>query len=130
MTDKRWKKIVARSAEDVIGDAELSDESRALLAPGSTPEAFIEELARAGQVLDAVKVLAYSLPRREAVWWACKCVPDMQDVSGNKSELLCLDAAEKWVYDPVDDRRLAAWRVRSPCARSVHAPSRCGLSAV
>lgn len=110
MNEERWKKIVAQKAKDVIGNVELTDESLALLTDEIRPEAFVRALESEGQLMDAIKTLAYSLPRREAVWWACKCVPDMQDVVSAKSELEALDIAEKWVYEPTDDRRTAAFK--------------------
>jgi hypothetical protein len=37
------------------------------------PPKFLQALLTAGKVEDAVTFCAYLLPRREAVWWACRC---------------------------------------------------------
>lgn len=74
------------------------------------PVAFLQKLAAAGKLDDAVAFCAYLLPRREAVWWACGCV---RALSGDiaQSEAACLLAAEAWVYEPDDERRQAALKL-------------------
>jgi len=107
--EKRWKKIIAKRACDVVHAEDLSDASAAMLAEEMGPEDFIVTLSKAGQRLDAAKVLAYALPRREAVWWACMCAREMAGVVGDESQQRALAAAEKWVYEPTDEHRTAAY---------------------
>lgn len=64
---------------------------RSLLA-GSTPE-------------DAISFCAYVLPRREAVWWACQCVRQIESPLAQADERF-IAKAEAWVKDPDDDTRL------------------------
>lgn len=106
---ERWKKIVAQKAIDAIGEDQLNDEAAELLTPDISPEQLVNDLAEQGQWVDAVRALAQFLPRREAAWWACLCAREMPFVVENESELKALKAAEKWVYEPTTENRLAAF---------------------
>ena len=77
-------------------------------APGDrAPIDFLKALASNGTIGEAVTFCAYLLPKREAVWWACGCVRLLLgDLA--KDQAAGLLAAEAWVYQPDDQRRLAA----------------------
>src|SRR5581483_6117015 len=55
--------------------AEISEAARALLQPNMTAERYVSLLVERGEFADAVRFLAHSLPKREAVWWAWFCAP-------------------------------------------------------
>lgn len=68
----------------------------------------LAELDAAGAVTDMLKLLAASLPGREATWWACLAG---RDVIGAEAEPTpALAAAEAWVFRPGDETRRAAFR--------------------
>lgn len=72
-----------------------------------SPIHFLKALSSADKLPDAVTFCAYLLPRREAVWWACKSVRALSDqVAPDRAAGLL--AAEAWVYEPDDVRRQAA----------------------
>lgn len=79
--------VATRPADDI----DPLDHARALLA-SSRPR-------------DAVLFLSHLLPRREAVWWAARCVRALV-AEGGADE--ALSAAETWVRTPEDDNRRAA----------------------
>lgn len=54
----------------------------------------------------AIALCAYILPRREAVWWGCRSLRAMQQLS--PAEVAILGAAEAWVRQPEDAQRRAA----------------------
>ncbi len=57
---------------------------------------------------EAARLLAYALPEREAVWWACMCVEDTGDTSSAGRQ--AVEAAEAWVRRADEHtRREAAW---------------------
>jgi len=77
-------------------------------APTEEPSInFLKGLAAQGRLEDAFTFCAYLLPRREAVWWACACVRKLTPTL-DKNKAAGLVAAEEWVQQPENDRRLAA----------------------
>ncbi|WP_426689579.1 DUF6931 family protein [Rhodanobacter ginsengiterrae] len=85
---------------------ELSEPASALLTPDMTAQAAVQALVAAGQVQDALKLLARMLPKRYAVAWLCQCardqVLDPEDRAG-------ASLAEKWVREPNESNRRAAF---------------------
>jgi hypothetical protein len=70
---------------------------------------FLRRLAANGKLEDAVAFCAYVLPRREAVWWACKSVRAFLNEPINaKFDTKPLLLAEEWVAQPEEKRRLVA----------------------
>ena len=55
----------------------------------------------------AVTYCVYLLPRREAVWWGCETFRRL-DPSPTEDELVALEAAETWVFQTDELRRLEA----------------------
>ena len=75
-----------------------------------TPLDFVKSLVSAGKLPEAVAFCAYLLPRREAVWWACTSARLLaEDLALARPD--GLKAAESWVYEPDDLRRLHALRI-------------------
>jgi hypothetical protein len=82
----------------------LGEPARALLRPGWTARQYLDGLIAAGHLSDAIRLLAYVLPRREAVWWACQCVR-AGTPEPPPSEAQALRAAERWVVSAGDNHR-------------------------
>jgi hypothetical protein len=83
---------------------ELSPEAVALLLPALSPQAFMALLVKGRHFGDAVRFLAFALPPREGIWWAC--------VTARASELTpahadCLERAIAWAYAPDEAKRRA-----------------------
>ncbi len=75
-----------------------------------SPIKFIRELVAAGKLAEGVTFCAYLLPRREAVWWACISARTLaEDIARERPDALL--AAEAWVYQPDDQRRLCALEI-------------------
>lgn len=123
-----WKKINADKVAAIIDLQELEAESIALLGADMWPEKFIEVLSDAGRWLDAIKVLAHALPRREAVWWACMCATQVESLKTDKEELAALESAEKWVFKPTDEHRADAFQMAQK-SRSSSLGTMCALAA-
>ncbi|MFC5525017.1 DUF6931 family protein [Rhodanobacter ginsengisoli] len=89
---------------------ELSEPASALLKPDMTAQTAVQTLVGAGQVQDALKLLARLLPKRYAVAWLCQCardqVLDPEDKAG-------ASLAEKWVREPNESNRRAAFEFAS-----------------
>ena len=68
----------------------------------------LAELDEAGAVLDMLKLIAASLPPREAAWWACLAARDM--LGPETEPTPSLKAAEAWVFRPSEQTRAAAFK--------------------
>ncbi len=99
--------IAATTAKEVCGRFQLEPEAQKLLKEGQTPRQFFELLMEKGLYLDAIRFLAYALPSREVVGWACLCVRHASGQGASKITGAQL-AAERWVADPSEENRRAA----------------------
>ena len=97
------KKITATAAGDIARQAKLSEKAEALLTGAATPAAYLGALMEAGLDADAVRFLAFALPKREAVWWACLAARDALATDNRPEVAACLDSAEAWVYRPDEE---------------------------
>lgn len=77
------------------------------LAGGSLLEGA-RALVKAGMAEDAVSVLAQSLSRRGAAWWACRSARLEAGGSPTSTELRALETAEAWVRQPEQLKAYAA----------------------
>lgn len=100
-------KITAQSAQEIC---QLAAAGGHQLSPpdGATPVEFLGQLVGAKEFESAVKFLAFALPRREAVWWACVCARLELTDPAAEPVLNALAAAETWVRKPTDENRRAA----------------------
>lgn len=81
------------------------------------PLAFLAELAGGPTPEDAISFCAYLLPRRDAVWWACRCTRTLaRDQAAVEDEALV--AAETWVRDPNEERRTQALSIGNAADRT------------
>ena len=53
--------------------------------------------------------LAWALPRREAVWWACQCVRAAVPPAEGSADDAALQAAQRWASSATEDHRRAAF---------------------
>ncbi len=75
-----------------------------------SPLVYLKNLSDQGKFEDAVTFCAYLLPRREAVWWACKSTRTFLDnVPQNRTAGLA--AAEAWAQESDDQHREAALEI-------------------
>jgi hypothetical protein len=71
-----------------------------------TAQMAVQALVGAGQVQDALKLLARLLPKRYAVAWLCQCA---RDQALNPEDRAGASLAEKWVREPNESNRRAAF---------------------
>lgn len=104
-----WKKLTSVKASEIVDVSELDAESLELLKPDMRPEEYIGVLSSAGKWSDAVMVMARTLPKREAVWWACVCAAKTEALRKDKDETEALKVAEKWAFKPSEETRKDAF---------------------
>jgi hypothetical protein len=79
-----------------------------LAARARTGDAYVILLAERGKYPAAIRVQAWLLPPRQAVWWACLCVQELLPRALSEPEAAALDVARRWVAEPTDEHRRAA----------------------
>ncbi len=109
MASGTLSKVTASTAREVCQHFPLSDEAKPLLRDGLTPAQYLGALMEKQLHLDAIRLLAHALPKREAVWWACVCARSVLG-NGPPEVTAALQAAEKWVADPSEENRRASQR--------------------
>jgi hypothetical protein len=77
------------------------------LKPEGTAEAFVDLLAAERLFIDAIHVLAHSLPKREAVTWGADCIQSA-GMTAKPEPMAALEAARRWSAEPSEDNRRAA----------------------
>jgi len=124
MSDTRAACLSSGTAAEMCERFPIGVEARALLRAGMSPHEFLDALIDNGELVDAVQFLAHAMPRREAVWWACRAA--FATAPAGAAEAAC-GAAEAWVVEPVEDRRVAAQRVAE--AAGFDTPAGCAAAA-
>ena len=79
------------------------------IAGASSTQAAIDGLAAAELLVEATRLVAHALPRREAVWWACMCARATAPALITPFDRAALDAAETWVRTQTDEVRREAF---------------------
>ena len=102
--NKRLRFATARQVFEAFPTASSDIEAK----PADTePLAFLQSLLGGPTPEDAVSFCAYLLPRREAVWWACRCIRAIEQPLSEADDRL-LAIAETWVNEPEETNRQAA----------------------
>jgi hypothetical protein len=86
--------------------------ARDMAAPPSDepPADLLAKLTVSASPEDAVTFGAYLLDRRQAVWWAARCLRQLGFPRGHDEDV-ALKLAEAWVRDPEEHRRVAALKL-------------------
>jgi pSer/pThr/pTyr-binding forkhead associated (FHA) protein len=107
----------AAPQDERIASAELcrgidfeETESTQLVTQYADPEELVRVLIDREYLVDAVRVAAQWLPKREAVWWGRVCVADAFADRLTEENTAALDCAATWVADPTEEHRRAAER--------------------
>jgi len=84
-----------------------ADPARAVRDCTSVPAA-LTALQSGGFLLEAARLVAHALPKREAVWWACMCALHTEPGDLGEQDREAREAAELWVRKQSDDVRRTA----------------------
>jgi hypothetical protein len=93
-------------AGDICRRFPLGEQAAKLLQPNQTPQQVLDLFIQHQHFLDAVRLLAHALPRREAVWWTCVSV---RAATGSlvPLQLKAIEAAERWTREADEEARRA-----------------------
>jgi hypothetical protein len=87
---------------------EFAEDVSTPAATVKSPDELINQMAAEGKYLDALRLRAYLLTKREAVWWGYLCVRDDLDQPLPGAQIAALEAAAAWVAEPDEKNRRAA----------------------
>lgn len=117
-----------RKASDIAAKVEIGEPARALLRPDMTPRQFLDLLIQKDHLSDAVRFLAGALTKPEGVWWGIQGAraTAVFPAALPPGQVAALAAAEKWLQDPSEDNRRAAF----PAALEAGVSTPAGLVAI
>jgi hypothetical protein len=99
----------AKTAAEICAKFKLSEPAAKLLRPDMQARPFLDSLIDQEHFADAVRFLAHSMPKREAMWWACLCTRPEKGAVLPPEAAAAHKAAEDWVCKPSDEKRRAAF---------------------
>jgi len=97
-----------QTAADYCQLLELSEEAQPLLTEQQTPVEFLDLLTQQELFPDAVRFLAFWLPKPAAVEWGCRAVQGVLGDQLSAQEKDALARAGKWAEEPNEENRRAA----------------------
>lgn len=109
MTDQVLPKLLVTPWDDVAARAALTGGCAALIQSDTDPAVAIKRLQDAGFVSEAARLMAFALPKRECVWWACMCARNTSPRDLPESDAAAVTAAEEWVRKQTDESRRQAF---------------------
>lgn len=92
-------------AADICKRFELGEIARALLDAEDEPDEFLAVLMENRLFTDAIRLTAYRLSKRQAVWWGCLCAWDVCRPSPSSQVTAALQACARWVREPNEEHR-------------------------
>ena len=107
----------------IATEAELEPPALQLRRPTYGPREYLDALVEAELLNDALKFLAYLLPRREGVWWGWMCARKTLGEEPLPDDLQALQAAERWISEPTDGHRRDALEAAN--AATLESPAGC-----
>jgi hypothetical protein len=97
-----------KKASEICSHFALGDAAGKLLTPELTAEKYLQLLVQNKHYVDAVRVLAYSLPIRAAISWANWCARQFSEAHPAEKFSVALEAVDSWLADPSEENRRAA----------------------
>src|SRR4051812_8678924 len=77
----------------------LSAEATAVTSGCAQASEALDRLEAAGFLLEATRLMAHAMPKREAVWWACMCALHTAPAHLPEPDRKAREAAEQWVRE-------------------------------
>jgi hypothetical protein len=108
MSATQMNKLSAAQLDEVLARCDLPPGARAHLEGIGEIAPVIDTLVKNAFLVEAARVFAHSLPRREAVWWACMCAQHTASAALGEPDRKARELAEQWVRAQTDELRRAA----------------------
>ncbi|MFN3825124.1 MAG: DUF6931 family protein [Pseudorhodobacter sp.] len=101
------KKIPPEPAARMLAMANTKLQTPVSAPASALVDVVFSELEQKAAQIDIMRLLAVALPPREATWWACLAARDLIGEEP-KTVPVPLACAERWVFKPTDENRIAA----------------------
>ena len=108
MSATRTNKLSVAQLSDVLQRCDVPQEAQEAIAGIQDIVGIIQALAHAGFPIEATRVFAHALPKREAVWWACMCATHTSPTGIAEGDRKARELSEAWVRQQSDETRRAA----------------------
>ncbi len=102
-------KLMDSDLDEVRKRVDLPAEAGAVLAGCTATAEALERLESRGFLIEAARLIAHALPKREATWWACMCAHHTAPADLPEPDRAAVAAAEQWVRRQSDEPRRAAF---------------------
>ena len=86
----------------------LSTDAATVLTDCTLVADALQRLEAGGFLVEATRLVAHALPKREAVWWACMCAFHTAPPDLPETDRLARETAENWVRQQTDKLRREA----------------------
>jgi hypothetical protein len=103
--------MTARGPLDLAVLAEVDEDTRKGFAPGATHRVVVQQLVTMGKFAEAVRIVAFAMPRREGVWWAWVTAKRATAPDAPAPLRASLEATERWIAQPTDANRRQAFEL-------------------
>jgi hypothetical protein len=102
-------KLAAGDLASLIPHLGLTSEASAAADGSGGVEDALAKLEKAGFLLEATRLMAHALPKRETVWWSCMCASHTAPSDLADADQKCRRGAEEWVRQQNEQARYACW---------------------
>ena len=97
-----------KKAADVCTQFYPGDGAKKLLGPDLSVDQYVKLLVQKKEYVDAIRVLAYALPKLQAIAWANTCAQQFSGPQPSDKSKAAIAAVSKWLAEPTDENRRAA----------------------
>jgi hypothetical protein len=101
----------ARGPLELATLAEVDEDTRNGFAPGASHRAVVQQLVTLGKFAEAVRMVAFAMPRREGVWWAWVTAKRAAGAEAPPPIKASLESTERWIAQPTDANRRQAFEL-------------------
>jgi len=102
-------KLAGRDLAAAAPHLALEAEAAQLIARCTEAAEALDRLEASVFLVEATRLFAHALPKREAVWWACMCVAHTAPGDLPAADREAREAAKDWVRQQTDKARRLAW---------------------
>ena len=116
-----------RTSAQLAAVAEIDPAVLADAPSDAAHRAVVQHLVSGAKYAEAVRFIAHALPRREGVWWAWVTAKRASGPTPAPPIKAVLEATERWIAQPSDANRRAAWDAAQ--AADIGTPAGCAGAA-